>query len=399
MADTRDHRRQYKDPALRTISRDFLLNLMSNLRQLNIDHTLVLTTEEMCRKLQREHCQYSCAWTSAWHSHPGLSEWNLKAGDMFLLWQQQWRYISMAMAKGYRVLRADTDVYFAEDPYAVLHGPLLRPYSLVVQQDFGGPLGRRPSGSGVHSGTALANVGLLYARSLPGGGGFGVINGTWARFVQMLGEPRRGRNTEALIDQPIMRDVLNELSVAHQRKPKGRWLLVDGGSADVYGGGDASCALADAGKCAAVRATRATTPFLAQRVQVRGGAAAESVALAPDWLFGRGCLTHVKLRSALDMLEAARPGATSKTTCEMPPGGAARAMTAPGASPGVLVAVHFVYSMALKRKRTFKAFAWDVNASHRQAYAPGACWKRAQRGILVSRATALPPAAALRGRV
>mgnify|MGYP003322371900 CR=1 FL=1 len=26
-----------------------------------------------------------------------------------------------------------------------------------------------------------------------GGGGFGVSNGTWARFVQMLGEPRRGR--------------------------------------------------------------------------------------------------------------------------------------------------------------------------------------------------------------
>ena len=162
---------------------------------------------------------------------------------MFLLWQQQWRYISAWRWRRATASSAlDTDVYFAEDPYAVLHGPLLRPYSLVVQQDFGGPLGRRPSGSGVHSGTALANVGLLYARSMPGGGGFGVINGTWARFVQMLGEPRRGRNTEALIDQPIMRDVLNELSVAHQRKPKGRWLLVDGGSADVYGGGDASCA-------------------------------------------------------------------------------------------------------------------------------------------------------------
>ena len=170
---------------------------------------------------------------------------------MFLLWQQQWRYISMAMAKGYRVLRADTDVYFAEDPYAVLHGPLLRPYSLVVQQDFGGPLGRRPSGSGVHSGTALANVGLLYARSMPGGGGFGVINGTWARFVQMLGEPRRGRNTEALIDQPIMRDVLNELSVAHQRKPR-----ADGSS---------STAAAPTSTAAAMRAARSPTPPSARR--------------------------------------------------------------------------------------------------------------------------------------
>ena len=181
-----------------------------------------------------------------------------------------------------------------------------------------------------------------------------------------------------------MRDVLNELSVAHQRKPKGRWLLVDGGSADVYGGGDASCALADAGKCAAVRATRATTPFLAQRVQVRGGAAAESVALAPDWLFGRGCLVHV--RAPLALLRAAdatpRPG---QTRCTMPPSGARQAQPAPGA-PGLLVATHFVYSMALKRKRSFRAFGWDsADGRNRTSYPIGSsCWRRSAKGILFS---------------
>jgi hypothetical protein len=121
-----------------------------------------------------------------------------------------------ALELGYRVLRADTDVYFAEDPYEVLHGPLLSPFALVVQQDFGGPLGSRPAcvqqrhtthqpsttlgaanapaGSqigncGLRHGTALLNVGLLYARSRPGAGGFAVINDTWAMFHRKLSGP------------------------------------------------------------------------------------------------------------------------------------------------------------------------------------------------------------------
>ena len=57
-------------------------------------------------------------------------------------------------------------------------------------------------------------------------------------------------------------------------------------------------------------------------------------------------------------------------------------MGAPGPAAGMLVATHFVYSMALKRKRTFGAFAWDHNASRRTHYDAGACWKRAEKGIL-----------------
>ena len=51
VGDTRDHRRQYKDPALRTISLDFVLNLIANLRKLAIEHTLLLTTKPLCRKV------------------------------------------------------------------------------------------------------------------------------------------------------------------------------------------------------------------------------------------------------------------------------------------------------------------------------------------------------------
>ena len=146
VGDTRDHRREIKDPALKTISVDFLLNLLANLKQLRIDHYVILTTRSLCRKLQADHCEYSCVWTELWNDHPSLAAWGLKPGDMFLMWAQQWRYISAAMARGYRVMRLDTDVYFAEDPYPILKGPLFGRYEMVVQHDVEGARGRRASG-------------------------------------------------------------------------------------------------------------------------------------------------------------------------------------------------------------------------------------------------------------
>ena len=130
----------------------------------------------MCvRVLQSQHGLYNCAWSSLWTEHPGLPKWSLAAGDMFLLWAQQWRYIARALELGYsvrvrrvvvvvvlvavlcrgclgccccgaqrqrvlsrgfrpQVLRTDTDVYFAECPFRLLRGPLLSPFGLVVQQ-------------------------------------------------------------------------------------------------------------------------------------------------------------------------------------------------------------------------------------------------------------------------
>ena len=57
---------------------------------------------------------------------------------MFLMWAQQWYYIARSMALGYRVLRSDTDVYLAEDPYPILRGPLFAKFQMVVQHDFFG---------------------------------------------------------------------------------------------------------------------------------------------------------------------------------------------------------------------------------------------------------------------
>lgn len=371
-------------------------------------------------------------------------------------------------------------VYLAEDPYPVLHGPLLAPFAMVVQQDFGGPLGGRPAchrvtqphhassslieggsaaamppgiGScGAHRGTSLLNIGLVYARGSrageAAGGVLAVINGTSQRFLRQLGVARsdaaaaQPQHVESLIDQPLMRGtalpieprrgsrprasplahpasplrfspassqspspratpprsaaVVAELSVSEPGAGKSArgWAVVPGSAAPVYAGsgssasgGAAGCALGDARACEAVAAERARSAFLAQLVRPphRAGAAAgrtERIALAPDWLFGRGCLLHVREPRAL--LRATQTDFSS-TQCTLPPPGPRRAMPAPGPAAGVLVATHFVYSMALKRKRSFKAFAWDAAADERNRTryaAGGACWRRAKKGIL-----------------
>ena len=448
VGDTRDHRRQHKDPALRTISIDFILNLLANLRRLGLEHFFILTTQPLCHQLQKRHCLYACGWTSLWHTHPGLPAWNMRPGDMFLMWAQQSHYIARAMMLGYSVLRMDTDVYFAEDPYPILHGPLLRPFSMVVQQDFGGPLGSRPAcarilrhrhsrasldatldathatrnaatpppiaSCGVHRGTALLNIGLVYVRApAPGGGGGGalaVINGTWSRFLDQLSRrphqtgalSAQPQHVESLIDQPLMRAVVSELSVPERasdaptdsphvrglNKPRHQWTVVPGSGEEVYAGAghglSAACALGAPRACARVAAERARTPFLAQLVAPRTGRA-ERIALAPDWFFGRGCL--VTVRSPLELLRHVSPGRPpDQTQCMLPPSGGRRVPPAPGPAAGMLVATHFVYSMALKRQRAFRAFGWDVaDARNRTSYEPGeGCWRRSAKAVLFS---------------
>ncbi|KAL3910055.1 MAG: hypothetical protein SGPRY_009200, partial [Prymnesium sp.] len=55
---------------------------------------------------------------------------------------------------------------------------------------------------------------------------------------------------------------------------------------------------------------------------------------------------------------------------------------APGPAAGLLVATHFVYSMALKRKRAFSAFGWDLADRRNRSNPGGACFDRSDRGIL-----------------
>ena len=256
-------------------------------------------------------------------------------------------------------------------------------------------------------GSALLNIGLVYLRSAPGGGVFGVINGTWARFLQRLSEaPLRPPHlngkveTQALIDQPFMREVVHDLALpdraATPPKPAQSWSVVPGSAAALYPAG-VECALRNAAACAAVGRQRAASAFLSQLVRppmpVNRGASTpreERIALAPDWLFGRGCLTHVrKPLQLLRRIEAScsAPEATCtapglETTCTAPPRQRGLSTPAPGPAAGLLVATHFVYSMALKRKRTFRAFAWDAASHNRTTYADGSCWDRAQKGVV-----------------
>ena len=410
---------------------------------------------------------------------------------MFLMWAQQWRYIAVAMSMGYRVMRADTDVYFAEDPYPILHGPLFSRFEMVVQHDFfgakerprcdgecmwlelnsrepvccdvlpgqpadlslrssfvlAGPARQSKNGGLMTCGSrpphlALLNIGLVYLRSLPGGGVFAVINGTWERFIQRVGEPPRrpphlggAVDTQALIDQPFMREVANSLAVPDDnvvpRKPAEMWSLIPGEAAEIYET-PLACALRDDNLCSTVRTERRRTAFLVQLVRPRrstpprcavpllvqvedavglGGAHVrcdvdgnrrqfpmaftqrlpiaflafiprrdERIALAPDWFFGRGCLSH--MRAPLEFLKLARPDHGDAATCRAQPTLLGQAQLAPGPAAGLLVATHFVYSMALKRKRAFRAFGWDLADTRNRSIDSGHCFQRGERAML-----------------
>ena len=192
---------------------------------------------------------------------------------------------------------------------------------------------------------------------------------TWARFLERLsGPPSKPKHlngavdSQALIDQPFMRSVVNDLAVADRRfsppKRANDWAMVAGAAGDAYSTG-ATCALGSPETCALIAAERSKTAFLVQTVRppnarinsVAEGPATrdEFVALAPDWLFGRGCLTH--LRAPLELLKLADAPEAKRGQCAAPRTELGSVPLAPGPASGILVATHFVYSMALKRKR------------------------------------------------
>ena len=410
VGDTRDHRRAQKDPKLRSISTDFLRNLLANLKRLDRQHYLILSTKSLCGTLQRVDCELACGWSTLWDDHPGLEPWGIKPGDMFLMWAQQWRYIARAMEMGYRVLRADTDVYFAEDPYPIFNSPLFRDFEMLVQHDFMGSerpkctLGHRPiSDESAFPGgfktcglrdqdASLLNIGLVYLRSKPGGGVFASINGTWELFLKTLtSEPVRpphlgGKvDSQRLIDQPFMRAAVNDLAVADSAtkppKLKRQWVVLTTNGKSEYPDECGVDVPFEACKRAPARASklRATSAFPVQLVQPRDGIGkTERVALAPDWLFGRGCLTHVEKPAQL--LERARPGLRGEWE---PKCARAAVAPAPGPAAGILVATHFVYSMAQKRTNAFRAFAWDLaDDAHNRSTPNADCFTTAKRGIL-----------------
>lgn len=360
VGDTRDHRRVSKDPALSSISTDFIANVILNFKAMNINHFVVLASSaELCHTLQVRYPQvfdmFSCGYSSAYYNF-NLKKWNMKKGDMFLLWMQQWLLVSEALQQGYGVMRVDSDVVFLENPYTILHGPLLKPFRIITQTDLFGPETRpictklaKKIGSlqlcKDNVPNALLNIGIIYFRSsenhfeTPLYEFFKLLNN---KFINML---RRsdGGNAEKLLDQPIFRDIMSSLY-------HGTFKVVQSDVDSVYVD---KCPFSDL-ECRDIENERKKTAF--SFVEIRKDQKTELLAGAPDWLFGRVCL-RAFANGAQSIYSI--PGPEDIVQYPVCPN-EKKQLYAPGKSNrgGGLVAVHAVYTKAKKRVDAMKILGW-----------------------------------------
>eukprot|EP00854_Cymbomonas_tetramitiformis_P008344 gene8344-9918_t len=224
VGDTRDHRRAQKDPALKRISLEFVVNLVRNLHSFGIDHYLMLaSSEDLCNRLRATY-------------------------DI------QWHYVAKAIEHNVNVMRVDSDVVFTENPYPILKGPLFSRFNVLAQTDIFKErieCGQRMSvvppeetervkalvgdlnlcGKG---GGPLINVGLVYIQNAKLGGAIhDVVTGTVAQIVSLLDSLAEGSekgDPNRLIDQPIMREQINK----HNKR--GGWYMMNAEqSAGIYG--------------------------------------------------------------------------------------------------------------------------------------------------------------------
>jgi hypothetical protein len=87
------------------------------------------------------------------------------------------------------------------------------------------------------------------------------------------------------------------------------------------------------------------------------------------------------VRGANELLRAAKKRAAADGGCRPTPRAAGHVPLAPGPAAGILVATHFVYSMALKRKRAFRAFGWDLSDARNRSEEDGSsCFGRDKDG-------------------
>eukprot|EP01062_Namystynia_karyoxenos_P007179 TRINITY_DN12518_c1_g2_i2.p1 TRINITY_DN12518_c1_g2~~TRINITY_DN12518_c1_g2_i2.p1 ORF type:complete len:597 (+),score=119.43 TRINITY_DN12518_c1_g2_i2:24-1793(+) len=412
VGDTVDHRRSGKDDSISALARDFLTNQILNLDALGVRHHLVLASSaRLCGSLlqglrdEDPPALTTCVTSSHWADDPRLKDWGLAGSDMLVLWAATWRAVASAVAWGYGALRVDADVYFHEDPYPILRGPLLREAALVTQQDIVGsgqplwgplawtgrarcappaptepwPHGRlRPPGVPLtacnQQRPPWINCGFVYARPRPngtalGGGALAVLNETWTSFDAALSQRRAAGGSpasEVLNDQVLFRKALKARGVGlRDLKHPDAWLVIPGDAAPVYEPGSGDCP--HGAGCGEVARLRAAVPFKLQLL--RPGPykeraviavpsrtdAMDMVAAAPDWLVGRLCVITVPPSPAGG---AAGPPRTGQSV--PPPLGCW-----PHGRPGVphpfgaaLAATHMVYTKAAKRRLAFDAFGW-----------------------------------------
>lgn len=330
VGDTKDSRRLVKDPTLNTLAVDFAVSLVRNLERLGITHYLMLTSSEaLCRRLQRGYGVDGCAWSSKWADHGGQARWGVSHDEMFIMWAKQWHYVARAAReRGANVLRLDSDVFFGEDPYPMLHGPYMGRFNMLTQVDLfqeftrpscdharvntaltpvteewvaeqlGEEVGRHPAGADLdvclHSRTRLEmNIGMLYVQNVASDGPvLEVLDETVETILRRLeGDPilKAGKTVqkEALLDQPLFRVETNK------RVEREIWYNSRGDALDFYSPG--ACPH-DAHACDTVNELRARADVRYARLLPKvGSGSVELVAGAPDWLFGKACaklLTH-----------------------------------------------------------------------------------------------------------
>ena len=271
VGDTQDPRRVVKDPALKTLSVDFAVNLVRNLAGVGVEHYFMLTSSEaLCRRLQTDYGVEGCVWSSLWADHPGQVEWAVKADEMFLMWAKQWHYVARALRTGLNVMRLDGDVFFGENPYPLLKGPYLGRFNIISQNDifqaFTRPTCvRHEQAAPIQAGFAenhhdrefveapagadlppclLAklrpelNIGMLYVQNAsPDGAAVEIIETVVSRIVELLGKPalrdKPGKILkEQLLDQPLFRHE------ASTRVREGVWFTSKGDLVPFYTDGD-----------------------------------------------------------------------------------------------------------------------------------------------------------------
>jgi len=433
VGDTRDHRRVTKDPAISTISTDFVANVALNLKAMGIEHYVVLaSSKELCETLKTRYREAfgdygACGFSSAYTENAQqLEKWNLKVGDMFLLWMQQWLLVSQAMEANYGVMRVDSDVVFLEDPYKIINGPLMAPFRVISQTDLFAAntrpnCERKVDGQATLSEerkryavalgsdislcddavpNALLNIGLIYFRksnSVPHKETalydfFVKLN---EKFQSILQDPNADGNAERLLDQPIFRDVMNQFFVGNFKVA-----AAGDGMTSMY---QHNACPHDANECEIIQKERKVTAIsfveISKQPRNVGDAIVPELVLgAPDWFFGRGCLRGVAdgtktVRSIRDVMTKANLDKVDypigKDTCPANPRAGA-SMRAPGkaARGGGLVAVHAVYSKAKKRVDAMRALGWwrldDSSATTTQNDNEDACENNSgnENGIL-----------------
>lgn len=346
VGDTQDPRRVVKDPALKTLSVDFAVNLVRNLAGVGVEHYFMLTSSEaLCRRLQTDYGVEGCVWSSLWADHPGQVEWAVKADEMFLMWAKQWHYVARALRTGLNVMRLDGDVFFGENPYPLLKGPYLGRFNMISQNDifqaFTRPTCvRHEQAAPIQAGFAenhhdrefveapagadlppclLAklrpelNIGMLYVQNAsPDGAAVEIIETVVSRIVELLGKPalrdKPGKILkEQLLDQPLFRHE------ASTRVREGVWFTSKGDLVPFYTDGDCPHREDRCNEISRMRA-RANVRYARIATKAEDGDRYELIAGAPDWLFGKACVKQINGASA--RLKEYRPAASANAARE-----------------------------------------------------------------------------------